>query len=259
MAGNTNCSICSLDLGTDERQTIACDSCRTRMHLNERCSGLSASEVRAVILQKRVLMHFCETCRVAFKSVPIMVRKMIAMEEEIKSLKEKISALEKVSEKVQSVPTESIIYEVSERNIRAQNLMVYNVPESSSLILGERVDHDKSKIAEVFTVLGLSQEATLKVVRVGKKVDNTTKPRPIKVICDGSEIVKSALKAGRKLRNSVYKISGDQTKMQREAYKNAKDILSTRKRAGEDNLIVRYRNGLPVVESRQQKNVPAPH
>lgn len=251
----STCSACKLDLGGDDKQIVACDSCRSRFHLAEKCSGLSTSEARAVILQKRNLMHFCQDCREAFKGVPVMVRKIVQMEQEIQTLKHKIETLEKEK----SVDTESLIYEMDQRATRAHNLMIYNIPESVSPNLNDRIDHDKSKVSEVFTILGLQQElaSAKKVVRVGQ-VKNATKARPVKVICN-VETVKLALKSGKKLRESMYKISCDQTPMQQEAYKKARKTLEVRKAAGEESLIIRYRNGVPVVDNKQQKNAESPH
>lgn len=254
------CSACLLDLGADDKQTVACDSCRSRTHIAERCSGLSTSESRAVVLQKRTLMHFCNDCRDAFKSVPIMVRKMVKMEEEIKSLQERVLSLERGKSPEGSVSAETMVFEVSQRVARAQNLMIYRVPESDSPSLDVRISHDKSIVAEVFTRLGLQQEVASikKVVRVGK-IKTNTKPRPVKVVCGSTDTVRLATKSANRLTGCNYGISSDQTPMQQEAYKKAKLLLDSRQQAGETNLGIKYRNGLPVVEVKQQKNTSAPH
>nr|CAI5870101.1 unnamed protein product [Callosobruchus analis] len=252
MASN-KCSACKLDLGSDDKLIVACDSCRSRLHVAERCLGLSTSEASAVVFQKRNLMHFCQDCQDTFKSVPVMVRKIIQMEGEILTLKNKIETLEKQK----ASDADSLMYEVNQRTTRAQNLMIYNIPECNSTNLNERIAYARSKVSEVFTILGLQQElaSAKKIVRVGQ-IKDASKARPVKVICN-VENVKLALRSGRKLRESMYKLSYDQTPRQQEAYKKAKEALEAKKAAGEENLIIRYRNGVPKV--KQQKNAEEPH
>nr|CAI5846038.1 unnamed protein product [Callosobruchus analis] len=69
-----------------------------------------------------------------------------------------------------------------------------------------------------------------KIVR-GGQIKDATKARPVKVICN-VETVKLALRSGRTLRESMYKLSYDQTPRQQEAYKKAKEALEARKAAG---------------------------
>lgn len=173
MPQNT-CPVCLTELGADDRQTVACDSCRSRTHIQEKCSGLSTSESRAVVLQKRTLMYFCPDCREAFKSVPMMVRKMVKMEEDIQALQQKVLTLEREKSSEGTVSAESMVLEVSQRVARAQNLMIYRVPESDSLRLEERIDHDRTIVSEVFTKVGLQQDlpSIKRVVRVGKIKNN---------------------------------------------------------------------------------------
>lgn len=258
-----HCTTCQLVLGPDDKQIVACDSCRSRTHVAENCSGLSASEVRAVILQKRTLMHFCSECRNAFKSVPLMIRKIVKLEEEIESLKTKMQSLEQQKAINAELPitlnTENMFYEIDQRLIRSSNLMIYNLQESNSEVLQERIDHDKSLVSELFNKIGLMREYTSvkKVVRVGKTGTNG-KTRPVKVICDNADVVKLALKSANKLRGTKVRISRDHTKIQQEAYKEAKKLLEGRKAAGEANLVIKYFNGTPKVVANQ-KNPVIPH
>lgn len=61
------------------------------IQIAEKCSGLSTSEARAFVLQKRSLMYFCNDYREALKNVAILVGKIVEMEEEIQNLKQTIS------------------------------------------------------------------------------------------------------------------------------------------------------------------------
>ncbi|CAH1099411.1 unnamed protein product [Psylliodes chrysocephalus] len=59
---------CDVSL-TKEDKVKNCDSCVDPFHLEE-CSGLCASEVRAIVLQKRENFFFCDECVFAFKKSP---------------------------------------------------------------------------------------------------------------------------------------------------------------------------------------------
>nr|CAI5839194.1 unnamed protein product [Callosobruchus analis] len=140
---------------------------------------------------------------------------------------------------------------------RAHNLMIYNVPESNSTNLSDRVNYDKNCVIEVFQKLGVVQEeSTIKhVLHLGRTSVHT---RPIKVICNAST-VKYALKSVSKLRGSTYKISGDKTKMEQDAYKDVLKTLMDRKATGEENLTIQYRAGVPRIVVNRQKNLPRTH
>ena len=128
------------------------------------------------------------------------------MEDEIVTLKKKVSTLESIKSS-NTGNADSIYHEVQQRMERSQNLMIYNIPESNSDGLNERVGHDKELVSDVFRLLDLQQEeSTIRyVVRIGKSSDRA---RPVKVICN-SNTVKLALKSRNKLRGSAFKISND--------------------------------------------------
>uniref|UniRef100_A0A6P7GMS9 Uncharacterized protein LOC114338707 n=1 Tax=Diabrotica virgifera virgifera TaxID=50390 RepID=A0A6P7GMS9_DIAVI len=189
--------------------------------------------------------NMCSACSLDF------VRRFMMLEEEITSLKNKINQLENNSSQTSA---NSIYYEVQQRIERANNLIIYKMPESNSNILSERINHDKGKVNEIFRLLGIQQqESSIEhVVRIGKSSDSN-RIRPVKVVCN-SNTVKLALKSGNKLRGSIYSISRDQTRMEIDAYKAAKRELEERKSAGEVNLGIIYQNGAPVVKETKQKN-----
>lgn len=96
-----------------------CNSCRGCCHISEICSGQSISEARATVLKK--FLYFCEEFKDAYKNVPVMVRRIAKMEEEIQQLKPKISTLEEEK----STNAESTVY-VSQRAVIPQNFMIHN-------------------------------------------------------------------------------------------------------------------------------------
>ncbi|CAH1103878.1 unnamed protein product [Psylliodes chrysocephalus] len=131
-----NSEKCSLNI-FDDGKAPRCDSCGVFFHLDEKCSGLCASEQRSIVLQKSSMIFFCEDCKTSFKKIPLLINKLAAIESKVNSLEDKVTSIE---EKIQTLKTEgssslnsdSVSYEIHDRITRASNLMVYNVKESSS-------------------------------------------------------------------------------------------------------------------------------
>lgn len=244
MSGSNSCASCQQDFN-DNDKFATCDSCHIAVHANERCASLSLTEVRAILLQKRSLAFFCQECRSAFKSVPLLIRQINDLKLEVLELKKEVNTLKEQK----SLGTEDIYHEVQDRLSRANNFIIFNAEEQKSDILSERVEADKKLTDKVLEQLGCGNVSNniVKVVRVGKVSHNKT--RPVKVICDNSQLVKSILKSKAALYSTNYRVSADLAILQQKQMKVAKTELSRRKQAGESNLTIRTRNGIPVVMS----------
>ncbi|CAG9769627.1 unnamed protein product [Ceutorhynchus assimilis] len=147
------CNKCEDAIGVEDKN-VTCDCCRVAFHLAEGCSGLSSSEQRKVVLQKRLLMYLCAKCRNAFKSAPMVIEKIEKLQDEVIKLKKEIEVL-KTSP---SSNTEQIISEAHERHIRSRNLMVFDVPELANSGLQEKIRHDTSIVHNIFQRLGYENE-----------------------------------------------------------------------------------------------------
>lgn len=146
-----------------------------------------------------------------------------------------------------------MIFEIEDRASRTKNLMLYNAHESESRDLQTRIDSDKLIVSQVLTQLNIVEnpmDKVLKVIRVGP-VPTNKKPRPIKIIFNENSIVKAALKNGRSLQNTGYKIRADYTKMQQDLYNNVKKELKERMQNGETDLIIQYRQGVPTITEKK--------
>ncbi|KAG5893071.1 hypothetical protein JTB14_021573 [Gonioctena quinquepunctata] len=77
---------------------------------------ISTSEVRAIVLQKRSLLYFCEECRVAFKSAPKLLSEIRDMRMEIDTLKQEMKTL-KQKEKQEVKDVEQIVMELEREKI----------------------------------------------------------------------------------------------------------------------------------------------
>ncbi|CAH1107816.1 unnamed protein product [Psylliodes chrysocephalus] len=153
------CLKCDLSL-TEEDKVINYDSCRDPFHLKE-CSGLCASEVRAIVLQKRVLIFFCDECVSSFKIIPLLLNKISKLENEVKTLKEDMKKLNEVTK----LDTQEVFNEFQERSLRASNVMLYNVPEPVSTTLNDKIAEDKVKVARVLNSVGIGEAEIVKVLR----------------------------------------------------------------------------------------------
>ncbi|KAJ8948782.1 hypothetical protein NQ318_022913 [Aromia moschata] len=162
----------------EEEESLYCDSCQVVTHANFKCSGVSTTEVRAITLQKRNLLYFCQDCRDAFKTVPKFIREMKNMQNEIDDLKEQIKELkQKKPEPAQDF--ESMIYEYEDRKVRARNVMIFNLPESQAYNVQEQCKEDTSTTKNILgAVIDPEKNQENKVGKTGSK------PRPIKVILD---------------------------------------------------------------------------
>lgn len=89
MVGNENvCTACKETV--EEDQFYKCDSCFRKVHKN--CMNLTASEIKCMPLQKRMLMLICTDCRGLLVRLPYIVELLYEMRKDIKELKsEKIS------------------------------------------------------------------------------------------------------------------------------------------------------------------------
>ena len=77
----------------------------------------------------------------------------MSLQTEIVSLKE---ANFNVKNTIPEIEFENVVSEVSEREKRKNNLMIFNVPESNSAIVNERVEHDTSAVVKVLSALSIN-------------------------------------------------------------------------------------------------------
>ena len=142
----------------------------------------------------------------------------------------------------------SIADELADRERRKNNLIIYNLPEST----------DNSKDKSFFTELCKSVfDTTVKItksLRLGKKHEN--KNRPLLIGLENQQNVVNITSRAAYLRHhdkyeNIY-IAPDMTKYQRSKHKQLVDELKRRKSNGENNLIIR--NGEIVTRRLRTQN-----
>lgn len=235
----SKCETCGDVLGD---KFIACDSCHVLTHPSEGCTGLGASELRAVVIQKRTLVYFCEECRQAFKSVPKLLRQIDNLRSEVNSLKDEILKL-KDMKKDTPMSSEDIISELHERQKRANNLLIFNLPEPDNV--SDDLDQVKTLVTKAAGA-SITDINDIKVFRFGKK--NKNGHRPLKVVLKSNRDVHAVIKNKHNIsREKKVFIHLDQTPNQRKTLETVRSELSRRQQAGEQNLTIKYVNNTPVI------------
>lgn len=91
----------------------------------------------------------------------------------------------------------------------------------------------------------------MKFFRLGKYDSSRQSPRIIKITLSEEKYVHDAIRNTKKLLDSDdlkhIKISMDRTKRQIEYYKSVKSALDNRISSGENNLKIKYINGIPQI------------
>lgn len=91
MDGNEDsCSNCK-QIIIENEQHYKCDLCVRKLH--KACTTLSASEIKCMPLQKRLLILLCNECKTTLANAPLLVQLMGEMKNELISLKNEIQSL----------------------------------------------------------------------------------------------------------------------------------------------------------------------
>ena len=191
----------------------------------------------------------------------LMVQKMftdmkVLQDNVIRELKSEIVSLKNDVIKLKSVTISGInddnarlddqnIYkEMLDRASRSNNIMIYNIEECTSSVQQTRIEYDVNKVTNVLKTLEVGNSEKPIVIRVGRKSD---KPRPIKAILKDSKLVRLCLKNKDKLKDFDIKIGSDQTLDQRNQFKKMKKELNERINAGETDIKISFKFGVPSI------------
>lgn len=261
------CFRCKKDVEED-KTSFRCDGCKRLLHIS--CANVTSTEIRCLQLasETRKLKFFCNECEKGFSIIPMLKDMVEDLRVEVDKLKEtnkqiledrdkQIVTLNKEIEQLKqekdpSYSWQDVLDELNERMNRVNNVIVYNVPESTSASLTERIENDKIEIQKVFNIVE-KEELTndmVKVIRIGRAGGD--RPRPVKLVFSNNNAVKDILKNKKRLHNSPFKISSDLTKMQRKLNSDTWNNFKRRRDSGED-VYVRYRNGMAMIEENKAK------
>lgn len=147
----------------------------------------------------------------------------------------------------------SILQEISERERCSRNVIIRGLKESSSSVIEERISDDTSKIAETINPYFPEVVANLKSIRLGKPNDRG--PRPLKVFFSSKEIALKLVSDFNKNARGLPPNSGlrsvtmtrDRTPLERESIRLVYTELENRKKNGETDQTINYRDGFPFI------------
>ncbi|CAI6358063.1 unnamed protein product [Macrosiphum euphorbiae] len=246
-----NCSSCSV-LCAEFDTPVKCDRCISVFHT--KCTGLSPSELKCLSLKTRNLKYFYESCNNGLRDIPelkMLINRLLSEVNELKNQKKNGNNVSHYSE-------EFIINEIGDRNMRASNLILYNVPESNSDNTADRIAHGSNVVSNLIDsiIIGDINIKPVKLLRLGIRVHDKT--RPIKAIFNSSIDVFEILKSKKKLLSlnppSNIGISSNRTLYQRNYMKKLREKLESRRSSdGGNELIIRYVRGTPTIVSRNDR------
>jgi len=163
----------------------------------------------------------------------------------IEQLESKLSSVERSQSNNHSINQENLFSEFMDRQSRARNIILFNVPD---LLTSNAVQqNDVTLIDEMFNIFGVSTKP-LSIHRLGKP---SSKPRPIRIVMPSPSDVFQILKIKRQLSNiekfKTIRVSSDQTLQQRKLYSSVASELKSRKDAGESDLFIKFVNNCPTI------------
>lgn len=219
----------------DNKPFLKCDGCERPLH--SECSGLNASELKVMGLKgNRLLKFYCEDCTKGVRLVPQLIKKLDDLHKELELLKRSGPVIESV------IPDDTILAEISERQKRANNVMIFNMPESH---------HDIVNAKEIFKELVNEDVSVEKTSRVGKPNKNGI--RALKLSLNSSKDAEKVIKAKKNvLKGRKIYVSADLTPTQSENIRKLRKEVDTRRRNGE-NVVMKFIKGIPTISS--SKNV----
>lgn len=225
---------------------MQCDGCKRHLCLN--CSGLTSSEIKVMGLKtKRTMLFLCTPCREGLFQVPILIKAVDALRDEVQQLRSELTAKSGQTEATSSgTDASEVIAELSERERRACNILITGSQESDAQDVQLRQKHDESVVNEIIGKLSddICPNDVLKIIRLGKR--ETGKNRMLKVVFKSRRVAVKALSNKQKLPKPL-RMYNDQTPKQREALQALRAELLARQEKGETDITIKYVKGVPKI------------
>lgn len=234
------CKTCTLQVNS-KSPGLQCIFCMDFYHI--KCIKITKTQLD-VLSSINGCIWKCTGCTSLKSDNDKLINIIESLQQTVNSLKNEIRELRDAQKKVNI--TDSIINEISDRQKREKNIIIYKLKEQDGT-------STEKKTADLLTVKNIIKTISpdicvndIKTFRLGKS-DN--RHAPVKVMLSSREDVLKILRNKRKLKDSNYNvhISTDQTKMQQEYFSKLKSELSERKQNGEPDLYIKYVNGIPNI------------
>lgn len=142
--------------------------------------------------------------------------------------------------------------EMEDRKIRSKNVIMFEVPESSSDLSFNGMSEDMKSVADVIKeIQGANELQISRVYRLGRKVPD--KVRPLKVEFKNSDQAKYVMMNKGKVPKEI-KVKRDLTLSQRREIAELWKEVEERRGKGEDNLTVRFVNSFPRIDRTHHRS-----
>lgn len=273
-----SCGECGVEFEKGENFVI-CNVCNNTFHVTKECTGVNtASEMKALELKSnRILVFRCKQCTAnnginpSINEVINDINKKLAslttIENDIRELKENIGQIriqeefdnikKDILDLKNSVSEDSLIEEFTLRQKKQLNFLILN------LIDRNNDTQDAKQLKKIFENI-IDDPSTLSPVRLGKYEKG--KDRPLLIRAENMDQLKTVFKNKEKITSFVNDTSGkkigltaDKTKKQRENLKIVLEELNKRKLQGENNITLKYYNGVPkIVQIKNKLIAPTP-
>lgn len=245
------CRKCTLNVN-DKSPGIQCGFCTKFFHA--KCLALSKEQV-ALFNDIQGTLYKCEECRIKPKPNKEVVKECVNCHElllAIKDLQSVVNNLQaeliNLKENKMSDNTELIISEISERQRREKNIIIYKLEEQVNGTTANKIAADTQKAVDIIKSIAPAVVTTnIKTYRLKKNDGNNISPLKVELI--SRDDVFTILKNKKKLKdyNMNIQISTDKTLLQRQYLKSVISQLNQRKENGEEDLYIKYLNGKPVI------------
>lgn len=229
---------CGCNSSDVDHKFVVC--CVCKKNYKHSCVELSTTEVRT-IRTKKGLSWSCAECASLGNSINELKAAILDLRRDIQA---------RNTDGLNDTEVENLLQELTDRFERRQNIVIFKLDEIESQNKRERNEHDLSSARMILGNISTDVDTDrIEVHRVGRYVKD--RPRPLKIKLGSVKDVHLIIKKVRKLRDieefKHISISYDKTIRQVTYYKKVKADLDARVAAGEVNLRIRYRNGMPVI------------
>lgn len=237
----TVCSHCNTT--TESHKLVTCSVCKKFFKFS--CVDLTSSEARNINVKKG-LTWSCPKCRQIGNDINDLKGLIVQLRDEIQCFKE----TRMQAPNLNSCQFEEIIQEIDQRQKRKKNVIIFGSSESGNSVT-EMQGQDKQFVSEILVHSDIPDINIndIQISRLGKP--NSNKSRPLRLIMPNEKVVTSFIKSHQKIRrNQKFKkltIASDKTHMEMEYYHSLKKELKRRQDAGEMNLVIKYRRGIPTI------------
>lgn len=180
--------------------------------------------------------------------------KLNSIEPKLEEFDKRLTTLEERGISVNTLNVDNVIDELQERTVRKKNIIVFNAPESTNSQPQATKAHDTGIVTAIINCAapGFDVPGKLKFFRLG--TGSANRIRPIKLIFSSEDDMLQVLRnfsvqnlSSNDTNLKEVKLSRDRSPLELTTLKSLRIELDSRLKAGERDLTIKYRNGVPKI------------